>query len=159
MGKWTYLRDQLPLMQDDEDGSSELLKEQLAVYRGLDMHQIAETYNDLEEELSERNAEVKELKTKRKAAEIVLAEKMKAAGQDSVVMAGYRWTPGGEPYPKIVDRAALLEWALKHMKDNLRLHDRTLQSTLKHAIEMNEPYPDGVEPWFKPSFSRTKQGA
>lgn len=156
-GKWAYLKGQLPTLPADPSYGQALMA-QIDTYRELPLAEIAAAYNDLDEELEEREQELKDLKLRREAAERAMDQKMDAAGLESVTAAGYRWTPKIEPYPQVKDKSALRVWIDEHMRDNLSLPFQTLKATVKAALEAGDELPPGVEVFLKRSFTRTKQG-
>lgn len=90
----------------------------------------------------------------------VLGDKMDDAGLESVVMAGYRWSPTYEPHPHVTDRLALRTWADTHMPDNLALPWQTLRSVVREALDPQAgdfELPPGVGVYVKRSFRRTRQ--
>ncbi len=154
--KWAHLKDQFPALPM-APAYGDVLTAQMEAFRAMPMAQVAEEYNDLAEELAEREQEVKELKLKLEAAERVLDQQMEATGLDSAVIAGYRWTPKVEPYPLVTDKSVLRDWVDSHMPDNLALPFQTLRSVVKDALEAGDQLPPGVDVFLKRSFSRTKQ--
>jgi len=153
--KWAHLKEKLPALPVDPS-YEEALVSQMAVYQGMNLAYVAQEYNDLEEELAEREKEIQRMKLQLEAASRVLGQKMEDASLESAVMAGYKWTPKFEPYPQVKDKAALRAWVDDHMSDNLSLPFMTLKSVVKDALEAGDELPPGVEVFLKRSFSRTK---
>jgi len=156
MAKWSFLKDQFPTLPPDAK-YGEALDALVTEARTLPIAELASNYNDLEEELTERKQEVKELEMKIEAATRVMTEQMEAAGLESAVIAGYRWTPTPEPYPTVKDRVAFRGWCDEHMPNNLALPSSTVRSVVKAALEDGNPLPPGIEVFLKGKFSRTKQ--
>ncbi len=156
MAKWSFLKDQFPTLPPDVK-YGEALALQMEAIREFDLAEVAEVYNDLEEELTERKQDVKELEMKIEAATRVMTDYMEAAGLESAVIAGYRWTPTPEPYPTVKDRVAFRGWCDEHMPNNLALPSSTVRSVVKAALEDGNPLPPGIEVFLKGKFSRTKQ--
>jgi hypothetical protein len=156
VSKWAWLKDRFPALPADPSYGDAIIA-QVEAYRELPLAEIAEAYNDCEEEIAERERELKEVKMRREAAERAMHQQMEAAGLDSVTVAGFKWTPKVEPYPSVKDKAAFRAWAGEKMPDNLSLPFPTLKSVVKEALESGEELPPGIDVYLKGSFSRTKQ--
>ncbi len=155
MGKWSYLKKQdrfQPLPPDPK--TWEQIREKVDALRGTSIVSLAESINGFEERKAELTAELKEVNKEITAHERALSNKMENDGLESVVAAGYRWTPSPEPFAQIADPAAFMAWVRENMPDSLSLNEKIRQSLVKGAIEKNEPLPPGLDVYMKESFSR-----
>lgn len=156
MGKWSSLKKSNrfePLPEDPKRW--EVLRKIVDGLRGSSLQSLAESLNGFEARKSELNAELKEVNLKIDAHERALAQLMESQGLESVVVAGYRWTPSPEPYAQVADPVAFNAWVREHMPDALSLNEKIRQSLVKKAIEKNEALPPGLDVYMKESFSRT----
>lgn len=156
MGTWTKLKKSNRFQPLPEDPKRwEVLRKIVDELRGSSLQSLAESLNGFEERKEALTAELKEVNLKIDGYERALGQLMESQGLESVVMAGYRWTPKPEPYAQVADPVAFNAWVREHMPDALSLNERVRQSLVKKAIEKNEPLPPGLDVYMKESFSRT----
>lgn len=90
--------------------------------------------------------------------ETMIRERMEADKLDQARVNGYLYTPGTEPHPNTTDRSKLIAWVrASNMEDILTVHHGTLSGIIKDRLERNVELPDGVDLFWKPKLSRTKQ--
>ena len=153
--KWGYLKDKYPVLENPSAAYEQKIRDAVDALRGTAIGDLTLQIRTKEDEKDVLKERLKFVEFSIEVAERALAVAMKDAGFDSVVSQGYTWTPTGEPYPQVKDKAALRAWAEEHASEALTLNAQTLKSITKEAIELNQPTPDGVEVYWKPSMSVT----
>jgi hypothetical protein len=163
MGKWSYLKKELPKLPDDPTYEEAIAAKMDAMRldpktkKPRTLAQLADLYQATQVE----EARIKELETANNLNVLVLERiitgKMEDQGTDQIrTTDGQRFSEKIEPYAQVKDRAALRTWAEEHMPDNLQLLWQTLNATVKAALEKGEPTPPGVEVFYKKSLVRAK---
>lgn len=162
MGKWSKFDGKFPQHEKPEHRNPER-KEKLLVavraLRGKPMIAVAQENLDAVEAKREAEAAVKDAELRIEASEWALRDQMKDAQLDSVILAGYRFTPGSEPIAEITDKAAMLAWFQENQPDSVSVHGKIVTSVVKRFLdgEEGETLPDGVDVYMRRTFSRTKQ--
>ena len=157
--KWAFLRTRFPALPTDAKYDV-VMDEQMRAFAGRELAELGHQCNAIEQALDEHEMRVRDLKLQHEAVLRVIAHKMDVAALDSIVMAGFRWTPTYEPHPVVTNKAALRAWATRFMPDNLSLPSMTLKSVVKDALDPetgSHELPPGLDVFVKRSFKKTKQ--
>jgi hypothetical protein len=156
MGKWSHLVGKLKDKPVDPSYEQALMA-RVDELMAEEKQTLALNYEDNEQDIADLEKDVKDRKFEQEAILAAMTRKFKDEGLESAVIAGHRWTPVPDPYASVKDRAAFLEWAEQHMRENLQLPWQTLNATVKAALEVGDELPPGVEVFLKRGFKRTKQ--
>lgn len=160
-GKWGYLDGQYARMENSEftPGTERFTRmmTQFDVYKTQTLDELTKALNARKDEKEDIAKREKECNLHIEALERALELAMQAQNLDTVVMNGFRWTPGLEPYPKTTDKAAQQAWQRDHMPDAMTVNANTFQAHVKTCIESKKPLPAGTDVHLKRTFSRTKQ--
>jgi hypothetical protein len=62
-----------------------------------------------------------------------------------------------EPYPQVVDKAALLAWASEESPEIVGVQWNTLKATVKAALEDAQALPPGVDVFMKSTIRSTRK--
>ena len=153
--KWGHLKGQYPEKPVDNLDYEAKVRGAVDLLKGSSVSDLTLQINTKTDEKKALEERLKYVKFSIEVAEQALRQAMDFAGFDSVVSNGYTWTPTIEPYFSVKDKPSFLAWAHEHASESLTIHDGTLKSIGKAALEGNEPLPDGVAVFLKSSFSRT----
>ncbi len=156
MGKWSWLRGKFPTLQNEDPEYDEVLAAARDTYRDKPLAGLVALYeakrtakDTIERDLADVNVDIT-------ALEQLIDSAMESQSIETAVINGYRYTRKPEPVVRAADKAALLEWAMLHMRDNLSLHTKTLEAVVKRALENHEELPPGVEVKVRQTLGRTK---
>lgn len=155
MSKWASLRDTFPAY-DDSLTRGEQYGQALGRLRGRSADELTAEINTVRARKDAVEAELKGLNLALDAAEQVLDETLDAAGLDFIGANGYRWTRSASPYPQVVDKAALRDWAATTMPDALSLQYQTLKAVTSARLEAGDAPPPGVSVYVKNTIQRRK---
>lgn len=152
MGKWSEFRSVFPALPRDEAiaeaaeallsrGSSEVVRELVA--RKLRLAQIEDERKGAQAELE--------------IAEAALLRFFERSDVDRIDHAGMVLSRAEEPYPQVVDKAALLAWASEESPEIVGVQWNTLKATVKAALEDAQALPPGVDVFMKSTIRSTRK--
>lgn len=154
-GKWAWLRGKFPRLPLDPK-YDDVLAAARDTFREKSLSELVALYNAKKDAKDAKERELSEIDADIVALEQLIWSEMERQDIDSVKIGDYRFTRKPEPAARAEDKAALLEWALENMRDNLSLHPSTLTAIVKAALEANEDIPPGVTVNVRDTVSRTR---
>jgi hypothetical protein len=155
MGKWSNLRGKYPELPYD-DAMAQAIND----LSDMERQDLTEEVNELRGQKEELERQLKDVNFAIDAHEAALIRKMDATGLDSFATGGYLWTRSEEPHPRVVDRNANVQWALRYEPDVLSVQWQSLKALTKQALEHPgnaEAMPAGIEIYMKPVLSRRRK--
>lgn len=152
---WAHLRGKFPQLPLDPK-YDDVLAAMRDAMRDKPLHELVPIYNEIRARIDRLAIKAADLDAAKVSLEQLMDSEMERTKQQSAVIDGFRFSRKIEPAAKVEDKAALLEWAMEHMRDNLSLHPSTLTAVVKHALENNEELPDGVGVGTRQTVTRTK---
>ena len=154
MSKWSRFKHKYPNLLYDEAKEQAILE--VLPYPS---ETLADQINAHEDEIEKLRDQLAELEFQLEIREQALLRQMEKIGTDRLHLSGYSWSDSPEPYPTVVDRAAVRDWAIaRGDEDLLTVHWGTLKALTKEALEQNKKIPSGVEVFIKHKLSRRKRG-
>lgn len=146
MGRWSFLRGQVPERPNEEPGYAERYAEFKKACGALTFEGLASRLTQNIEAKGEFEKDLKDVNLNIKVLERLMIEKQEAEGLESVVAGGYRWTPSPEPSFSKRDGRALRKWADETgQSDLLTINSQTLSSIAKDYFLEHAEAPPGVE--------------
>lgn len=153
--KWVHFRDRFPRLPIDPE-YADVLVALCDAHREKSLAEVTDIYNTVREQREALAHQVSTLQAEETAIEYLLDTMMDRDRVESTVIGDYRFSRMTDIAPVTEDKAKLLGWALEHMRDNLSLHPKVLQSVVKKALEEHEALPEGVGVNTRQTVKRTK---
>jgi hypothetical protein len=102
-------------------------------------------WNDYEDKKQGLERAMSEVNANITALERLVFEHMDASDMEDITAGNGKFSRDTGISAKQIDRAKVTAWALKEMPDIVSVHAGTLNSQVKHAIDVGGDLPDGIE--------------
>jgi hypothetical protein len=155
--KWAHLRGKTthtvgdrtftitPRGDSDDVTHSDVVRALRDKWKALSFTEQLANWNDYEDQKQGLERALSEVNANITALERNVFEHMDAADMEDMTLGNGKFSRDTGVYARQIDRAKVTAWALETMPDIVSVHAGTLNSQVKHALDVGGDLPDGID--------------
>lgn len=155
--KWTAFKTKLPRLVPAVDWQTKVDQAKVS-FKKADHRALARRLRQVKAEKDELESQIKAINVVEEALSQLLLDWMEQNGTDKISLADGTLYVRDEPYVRIADREALIQWLKKNKhEDLLSVHWQTLNALVKERMIAGQVNPAGCEVFMKTTVSLRKE--